>query len=154
MWDGRVREGRLLQDTLGLSEPFYPDPFLSGTRQPLCVFVWQYRQPQVCLAHGNRLTSYQLKWKNGLIQNNAQQSSVLSCTQSTILVEFSVSLELSNEHPSRAHRSIKHLRMKYDLTTCLCIIPLLTLTDNSVPVCHASLYHCPGCLTPPSPQGE
>ena len=32
-WEGRGREGRLLQDTLDLSELFHPDTFLNALRQ-------------------------------------------------------------------------------------------------------------------------
>lgn len=33
VWEGRGREGRLLQDTLDLSELFHPETFLNALRQ-------------------------------------------------------------------------------------------------------------------------
>ena len=39
VWEERVREGRVLQDTLDLSELFHPDTFLNALRQQTARFA-------------------------------------------------------------------------------------------------------------------
>ena len=49
VWEERGREGRLLQDTLDLSELFHPDTFLNALRQQTARFVIYNMHIHPCL---------------------------------------------------------------------------------------------------------